>query len=118
LNNGESQGGLPGSGWIEVVLWLCYIVPGLIYSIWRRGKKNVTCSACASRDLIQVGTPVGAQLARQYHPQAIIAESGSLLPPEAKKAPPPSAARIFKTIGLLLLAIFVIAFISGVISRM
>lgn len=36
-----------GSGGIEIVLWLFLIVPGLIYSIWRRsGPPDHSCPTC------------------------------------------------------------------------
>lgn len=114
-NNGDA---LPGSGWIELVLWLCYIVPGVIYSIWRRTKRNAACVACSSRELVQVGTPVGAELAKQYHPRSTISTDGPLNAPNAAKAPPPSGTRILKALGLVLVAVFAFAFIAGQIARM
>lgn len=66
LNVGTSA--LPGSGWIEAVLWLCWMLPGFIYSIWRRSKVQRVCIACGKRELVQVDTPVGAALLRDYHP--------------------------------------------------
>jgi hypothetical protein len=53
---------LPGSGWIELVLYLFYIVPGVIYSIWRR-TGSPACAACGQRSLISAQTPVGQRLA-------------------------------------------------------
>lgn len=49
-----------GSGWIEVVLYICYIVPGIIYSIWRRSGNSKVCPACKRATLIsaQGGTHV------------------------------------------------------------
>ena len=47
-----------GSDGIELVLWLCYIVPGIIYSIWRRGKKETTCKICGSTNLIPSSSPM------------------------------------------------------------
>ena len=41
-----------GSSWIELVLWLCYIIPGVIYSIWRRSGKSSVCVNCNSSTLI------------------------------------------------------------------
>ncbi len=58
-----------GSIGIEIVLWLCLIVPGLIYSIWRLTSKKATCSACGGEHLIPPGSPVAiatkARLAQQ-----------------------------------------------------
>jgi hypothetical protein len=40
-----------GFGWIEVILWLLYIIPGLVYSIWRRSGIGV-CPNCEKDSLI------------------------------------------------------------------
>ncbi len=49
--------GAKGNGLIEIILWLFFLVPGLIYSIWRRsGQKNV-CSKCKSDQVIPVDAP-------------------------------------------------------------
>lgn len=112
----EGGDALPGSGWIELLLWLCYIVPGAIYSIWRRTKKNGACTACGSRDIVQVGTPIGAQLLRQYHPGASIDAATPMQAPVTHR-PAPSGARIAKAIGAFVLAVFVLAFVGGLINR-
>jgi hypothetical protein len=62
---------LPGSGWIEFILWLCCLVPGLIYSIWRRSKRSAACSACGSRELVNTATPIGQALAKQHYPDGL-----------------------------------------------
>lgn len=51
-NNFTPTAQLKGNSWIEVVLYLCYIIPGIIYSIWRRvGPPNV-CPICKSATLV------------------------------------------------------------------
>lgn len=52
-----------GSVWIEVILWLCWLIPGLIYSIWSRGSKRNACPVCGSASLVPVTSPVGRSLA-------------------------------------------------------
>jgi len=42
----------PGSIWIELVLWLALIVPGLVYSIWRLANRHSGCPNCGSADLV------------------------------------------------------------------
>ncbi|RZG71685.1 Pmp3 family protein [Acinetobacter sp. WCHAc060025] len=48
---GESK--LKGSGWITFILILFYIIPGLIYMIWRRSGLG-ECKFCGSSDVIPV----------------------------------------------------------------
>lgn len=43
---------LRGSGWIEFVLWVAALVPGLIYSIWRRSGDKRVCQKCRSPAII------------------------------------------------------------------
>lgn len=43
--------GIKGNGWIELILYLLYIIPGIIYSIWRRSGAGV-CAKCKSASLI------------------------------------------------------------------
>lgn len=55
-----------GSFAIELVLWLCLILPGLVYSIWRITSREQVCPACKSPGMIQVNTPRGQQLVAQF----------------------------------------------------
>jgi hypothetical protein len=41
-----------GNGWIEVVLYFFAIIPGLIYSIWRRSGKLNGCPTCGNATLV------------------------------------------------------------------
>lgn len=46
-----------GSIFIEILLWLCFLVPGLIYSIWRLTTRHQACAACGSPELVPMGSP-------------------------------------------------------------
>lgn len=48
----------PGSILIELVLWLCFIIPGLIYSLWRHNKRHEVCAKCGSTHLIPPDSPL------------------------------------------------------------
>ncbi|MDA8082322.1 MAG: YqaE/Pmp3 family membrane protein [Nitrospiraceae bacterium] len=54
-----------GSFWIEIVLWLFMIVPGLIYSIWRLTTKYNACPICQNPTMIPLSSPMGKQLLEQ-----------------------------------------------------
>ena len=41
-----------GNGWIEFVLWMAALVPGVIYSIWRRSGDKRVCRKCRSPTII------------------------------------------------------------------
>lgn len=51
-----------GSILIELVLWLCFLVPGLIYSIWRHTTRYQGCRVCGSRDLVPCDSPRATSL--------------------------------------------------------
>ena len=46
-----------GSIVIEIVLWLLFIVPGLIYSIWRLSSRRPVCPACGSTAIVPYDAP-------------------------------------------------------------
>ena len=75
---GQVKNNTPGSIFIELVLWCCFIVPGLIYSFWRLSKRHEVCAACGGQSMIPLDTPVGAKLA---------ADSGYQAPPAYKGSP-------------------------------
>jgi hypothetical protein len=64
-HHGPSRAHTRGSGWIELVLWLCLIVPGLIYSLWRLSTRRPACEACQSTELVPPDSPVGRRLLRE-----------------------------------------------------
>lgn len=51
-----------GSFAIELVLWLCFLVPGVIYSFWRLSNRGKMCSVCKGTQLIPVNSPMGQKL--------------------------------------------------------
>ena len=77
---GETKTVARGSMGVEIVLWLCFIVPGLIYSIWRLSSKHETCSACGSERLVPIQTPAGQQLASAsgYVPEVVRPSTGAV----------------------------------------
>lgn len=55
-----------GSFLVELILWCCFVVPGLIYSLWRLTTRFKACKHCGSQVLVPVGTPAGKALLKQY----------------------------------------------------
>ena len=51
-----------GSFLMEVLLWLLFIFPGLIYSVWRQVSKYKACPMCKNATMIPLDSPVGRQL--------------------------------------------------------
>lgn len=46
-----------GSLIIELFLWLCLIVPGVIYSLWRVSSRHKACPQCGSTTMIPKDSP-------------------------------------------------------------
>ena len=46
-----------GSVVIEIILWICFIIPGLIYSIWRQTTKYKVCPVCGAEGMIPLNSP-------------------------------------------------------------
>jgi hypothetical protein len=63
---GAAQSVTKGSLLIEIVLWLCFLIPGVFYSIWRLSSRHKACAACGSQNLIPLDSPVGKQLQSKY----------------------------------------------------
>lgn len=54
-----------GSSLIEVILWLFMILPGVIYSAWRRSDKTGWCPSCGSKRLVPINSPAGRKMANR-----------------------------------------------------
>lgn len=59
---GKTKGVTKGSMTIELILWLCFLIPGLIYSFWRLSNKSIVCKVCGNSSLIPVDSPAGQKL--------------------------------------------------------
>lgn len=55
-----------GSILIEIVLWLCILLPGILYSLWRISSRVRACRSCGSQSLVPLNSPVGRDLALKY----------------------------------------------------
>lgn len=46
-----------GSFLLELVLWLCFLVPGFIYSIWRLTSRYEGCPVCEQAGMVPLDSP-------------------------------------------------------------
>jgi hypothetical protein len=56
---GEPERKLKGHFLITLILLLCWIIPGVIYMVWRRSGLRDQCSACASFDVVSENSRIG-----------------------------------------------------------
>lgn len=68
-----------GSFFIEVILWLCFLVPGIIYSIWRLTSKEQVCPSCGAPNMIPSDSPKARGVLQD--PSAPYARASTALPP-------------------------------------
>ena len=52
----------PGSIIIELFLWFCFLLPGLIYSLWRLSARHKACPSCGARNMIPANSPAARKL--------------------------------------------------------
>lgn len=55
-----------GSTLIELILWCFFLVPGVIYSMWRLTSRTKGCRKCGGK-MIACNTPRGYELLVRYH---------------------------------------------------
>jgi hypothetical protein len=76
----------PGSFGTELLLFLFFIIPGLIYGIWRIAARKDVCAACLSDALVPIGSPAGRAMTSRT--QARMSASGSApIAPALKRCP-------------------------------
>lgn len=51
-----------GTFLMELILWLCCLIPGLIYSIWRLTSRERVCPNCHHATMIPASSPQGQKL--------------------------------------------------------
>jgi hypothetical protein len=100
---GSSKTAVKGNLLIEIILWCFFIIPGLIYSVWRSSSRYKKCSACGATNLIPLDSPVG---------QKLLADQGKTLEQAlAEKEPPRIYTRSEKVlIGLVIFTGLVLVF--------
>ncbi|NLW30307.1 MAG: hypothetical protein GXY77_02495 [Fibrobacter sp.] len=58
---GRTKRRYQGDGFIELILWLSFIIPGLIYSIWRSSKLLAICPVCNNHNTIPADSPAAIE---------------------------------------------------------
>lgn len=63
---GTSKTFTPGNCALEVLLWLCLLLPGFLYSVWRLSSRQQVCRACGASGLVPASSPRGKQLQAEF----------------------------------------------------
>lgn len=57
-----------GSMAIELLAWLCFLIPGLFYSIWRWTSRYRGCPHCGADHMVPLASPRGKKLVAEFAP--------------------------------------------------
>jgi hypothetical protein len=71
---GVSKSKHKGGCGVEVLLWLFFIIPGIIYSIWRASSKQQVCPMCEGSTLIPTDSPRGKKILSEITPENKVEE--------------------------------------------
>lgn len=50
---------------LELVLWLIFLLPGFIYSIWRHASRYYGCPQCGAANMLPLDSPLAQKLLRE-----------------------------------------------------
>lgn len=53
---------VPGSFLVELALWILFLLPGLLYSLWRVSSAKRVCARCGNQSLIPLDSPNAQRL--------------------------------------------------------
>ncbi|MBI5595866.1 MAG: hypothetical protein HY928_07230 [Elusimicrobia bacterium] len=59
---GEPVSLVKGDIGTEIVLWILFLLPGLLYSMWRQSSRYDGCAKCGGASLVPADSPVGRKL--------------------------------------------------------
>ena len=67
---GKSKWQTPGTLALEIVLWLFFVVPGVIYSLWRWRASHEECGACGKRHIVPTDSSAAQEAFRRLSPSS------------------------------------------------
>lgn len=57
LTEGRPKNYIKGNVVLELLLWTLFLVPGLIYTVWRLSTRYKGCPKCGAADMIPINSP-------------------------------------------------------------
>ena len=64
-HTGKTKLETKGSIGIELCLWLLFIIPGLIYTLWRLTSRYEACRKCKSSTVIPLDSPMAKNFMKE-----------------------------------------------------
>jgi hypothetical protein len=59
---GKAKKIIKGSVLMEILLWLLFLLPGIIYTTWRSASAKSVCSQCGSIEIIPADSPMAKKI--------------------------------------------------------
>ena len=59
---GKPRKVIKGNVVAEIFLWCLFLLPGMIYTVWRLSTRHLACRACGGSTLIPVDAPRARQI--------------------------------------------------------
>lgn len=78
---GETKTTAKGSTDTEIILWFCFLIPGLIYSIWRFRSRHEICPICDQATIIPADSPKAQQIIRENRAKQVAVVIPEFRPP-------------------------------------
>ncbi|CAH1385194.1 hypothetical protein [Candidatus Nitrotoga sp. M5] len=80
---GETKTVSKGSIDTEIILWFCFLIPGVIYSIWRYRSQHEVCSVCDQATIISAHSPEAQKIIheRENREKEVVAPVPDFRPP-------------------------------------
>lgn len=66
---------------LEVVLWLFFLIPGFIYSVWRHTSRYEACPVCGNQNLLPKTAPMAQKFLRENLDEKFVALDETSRPP-------------------------------------
>src|SRR5216684_529226 len=99
---GDTKRSMKGSILTELFLWCFFLLPGLIYSIWRHSTVAQVCRNCGSPAVIPLDSPVARQALAGRGPTV-----GQVVQPQASTGGPSPSKAIAIVAAIVVLAFIV-----------
>jgi|GEM_PF-972236 len=109
---GRPKNAIKGNIAIELFLWLFFIIPGLIYSVWRSSSRHKVCPKCGNKNLIPLDSPKAQKMVKEELTKEEL-ENIEKKQKEAKKETKKNIKKILIGVGIFILLIIIISSISS-----
>jgi len=59
---GRAEDITPGNLGVEIFAWLLMVLPGIIYTLWRKANAYKGCPKCQSKEIVPLDSPAAKKM--------------------------------------------------------